>query len=80
MWLGFVVILPKEVAGQEGEKEGEERGAGRMVGKGRGNGDELEVGDQSIIIIIPRDFPAITARNYSRVDESSFQGFSCNYC
>ena len=68
MWLGFVVILPKEVAGQEGEKEGEERGAGRMDGKGRGNGDELEVGDQSIIIIIPR------------VDEYSIQGFSCNYC
>ena len=68
MWLGFVVILPKEVSGQEGEEEGEERGAGRMDGKGRGNGDKLEVGDQSIIIIIPR------------VDESSIQGFSCNYC
>ena len=39
-----------------------------MDGKGRGNGDELEVGDQSIIIIIPR------------VDEYSIQGFSCNYC
>ena len=67
MWLGFVVILPKEVSGQEGEEEGEERGAGRIHGRG-GNGDKLEVGDQSIIISI------------SRVDKSSIQGFSCNNC
>ena len=62
MWIGFVVILPKEVSGQEGEEEGEERGAGRIDGRG-GSGDKLEVGDQVIIIII------------SRVDESSIQGF-----
>ena len=29
MWLGSVVILPKEVSGQEEEEEEEERGAGR---------------------------------------------------
>ena len=48
MWLGFVVILPKEVSGQEREEEGEERGAGRIDGRGGAKGTSWKLGTSQL--------------------------------